>query len=143
MRTKIGKFIIKYKLMKKYLFLLLTLVVTSFAFISCSSDDDDELNKSEIVGTWKLTEVKMSDSGPYVSWPFKATYASFKADGTYYGSGYFGTGSGTWSKKGNTVKTYVDGQLYASYEIISVSSTSAEMKITVDDERIWIKCKKE
>jgi len=28
--------------MKKYLFFLLTLVVASFAFISCSSDDDSD-----------------------------------------------------------------------------------------------------
>ena len=80
--------------MKKYLFLLLTLVVTSLAFVSCSDDDDNQYN-SAIVGTWKVTEVKTSQSGSYMDWPFKTTYASFKSDGTYYGSGYFGTGSGT------------------------------------------------
>ena len=83
--------------MKKYLFLLLTLVVTSLAFVSCSDDDDDNQYNSAIVGTWKVTEVKTSQSGSYMDWPFKTTYASFKSDGTYYGSGYFGTGSGTWS----------------------------------------------
>ena len=102
--------------MKKYLFILLTLVVTSFAFVSCSSDDDDDNQyTSAIVGTWKLTEVRMSETGSYITWPFKTTYASFDSDGTYYGYGYFGTGSGTWSLKGNTIKTYVDGKLYVSY----------------------------
>ena len=48
--------------MKKYLFLLLTLVVTSLAFVSCSDDDDNQYN-SAIVGTWKITEVKTSQSG--------------------------------------------------------------------------------
>ena len=91
--------------MKKYLFLVLTLLVTSFAFISCSSDDDDNQYDNAIVGTWKLTQVKTSQSESYMDWPFKSTYASFQSDGTYYGSGYFGTGSGTWSIKGNTVKT--------------------------------------
>lgn len=93
--------------MKKYLFLLLTLVVTSLAFVSCSDDEDDNQYNSAIVGTWKITEVKTSQSGSYMDWPFKTTYASFKSDGTYYGSGYFGTGSGTWSVKGNTVNAYV------------------------------------
>ena len=128
--------------MKKFLFILITLMVTHLIFTSCNKDDDDSLSKSEIVGTWRLTDVKTSESGSYISWPFRTTYASFKADGSYYGSGYFGTGNGTWSKKGNTVNTYVDDQLYASYEIIFVSSTNAEMKMTMNGSSIWIKCKK-
>lgn len=129
--------------MKKHLFLLLTLVVATVAFVSCSNDDDDNQYNSDIVGTWKITEVKTSQSGSYIDWPFKTTYASFKSDGTYYGSGYFGNGSGTWSIKGNTVNTYVGGELYASYEIISVTSTTSELKMSMDGESIWIKCKKE
>ena len=129
--------------MKKQLFLLLTLVVATFAFVSCSNDDDDNQYTSDLVGTWKITEVKTSQSGSYIAWPFKTTYASFKSDGTYYGSGYFGNGSGTWSIKGNTVNTYVGGELYASYEIISVTSTTSELKMSMDGESIWIKCKKE
>ena len=129
--------------MKKQLFLLLTLVVATFAFVSRSNDDDDNQYDPAIVGTWKITEVKTSQSGTYINWPFKTTYASFKSDGTYYGSGYFGNGSGTWSIKGNTVNTYVDGDLYASYEIISVTSTTSELKMSMDGESIWIKCKKE
>lgn len=130
--------------MKKYLFLLLTLVVASLTFVSCSSDDDNdgELSNSEIVGTWTLTEVKTSESGSYIAWPYRETSATFNSNGTYRGSGYFGTGSGTWSKKGNTVKTYVGGELYVTYEIISVSSSNAEMKMIMDDDAIWIKCKK-
>ena len=128
--------------MKKYLFLLLTLVVTSLAFVSCSDDDDNQYN-SAIVGTWKITAVKTSQSGSYIGWPFETTYASFKSDGTYYGSGYFGTGSGKWSIKGNTVNTYVGGELYASYEIISVTSTTSELKMSMGSDAIWIKCKKE
>ena len=129
--------------MKKQLFLLLTIVVATFAFVSCSNDDDDKQYESAIVGTWKITDVKTSQSGTYISWPFKTTYASFKSDGTYYGSGYFGAGSGTWSVKGNTVNAYVGGELYASYEIISVTSTTSELKMSMDGESIWIKCKKE
>ena len=129
--------------MKKHLLLLLTLVVATVAFVSCSNDDDDNQYNSDIVGTWKITEVKTSQSGSYIDWPFKTTYASFKSDGTYYGSGYFGNGSGTWSIKGNTVNTYVGGELYASYEIISVTSTTSELKMSMDGESIWIKCKKE
>lgn len=118
--------------MKKYLFFLLTLVVASFAFISYSSDDDDngDYDKSMIVGTWEMTAVKTSESGTYVDWPFNKTYATFKADGSYYGSGYFGTGRGTWSLKGNTLNTYVEGELFASYTIISATSTVSILEST-------------
>ena len=132
--------------MKKYLFFLLTLVVASFAFISCSSDDDSDngdYDKSMIVGTWEMTAVKTSESGTYVDWPFRKTYATFNADGYYYGSGYFGTGRGTWSLKGNTLNTYVEGELFASYTIISATSTVSEMKMSIGDEAIWVKCKKQ
>ncbi len=73
--------------MKKYLFFLLALVVASFAFISCSSDDDSDngdYDKSMIVGTWEMTAVKTSETGTYVDWPFRKTYATFNADGSYY-----------------------------------------------------------
>ena len=81
--------------MKKYLFLLLTMFLTSFAFVSCSSDDKDEIDDA-IVGTWKLTEVKMSETGSCMSRRGKRTYSSFKAGGADDGSGYLGRGEGTW-----------------------------------------------
>lgn len=49
-------------------------MVASFAFISCSSDDDSDngdYDKSMIVGTWEMTAVKTSESGTYVNWPFR------------------------------------------------------------------------
>ena len=63
--------------MKKYLFLVLTLLVTSFAFISCSSDDDDNQYDNAIVGTWKLTHVKTSQSESYMDWPFNSIFVFF------------------------------------------------------------------
>lgn len=130
--------------MKSYIkFLAFAMIaIVSLSFASCSDDDADSPYVSDIVGTWKLTEVKTSASGSYISWPFQATYASFNSDGTYTGSGYFGNGSGTWNLKGNTVTTYVDGELFFTYEIISVSGSNAELKMSMDGESIWIKCKK-
>ena len=131
--------------MKSYIkfFAFAMVAIVSLSFVSCSDDDADSPYVSDIVGTWILTEVKTSASGTYISWPFQATYASFNSDGTYYGSGYFGNGSGTWKLKGNTVTTYVDGELFFTYEIISVSGSNAELKMSMDGESIWIKCKKQ
>ena len=53
------------------------------------------------------------------------------------------TAFGTWSIKGNTVKTYVDGELYVTYEILSLTSTTSELKMSMGDGAIWIKCQKQ
>ena len=41
------------------------------------------------------------------------------------------------------VNTYVGGELYVSYEIISVTSTTSELKMLMGSDAIWIECKKE
>ena len=130
-------------IMKKYLFVLLTFVMTSLAFVSCSDDDDDNPYNNAIVGTWQIMIVKTIPHGSSIAWPFEATYARFKANGNYYGYGYFGNVKGTWSIKDKTVYTYVEGELYASYEIVSITQDAVELKMTMDGESIWIGCKKE
>ena len=130
--------------MKKYLSLLLTCLVFSLSLVSCSDDDDDKNPYyDKIVGTWQIVQEKTKQSGNYMNWPFSPTYATFKANGEYSGRGYFGTGSGSWSIKGNRVSTYIEGQLYATYDIISTTSTTSELKMSIGDEALWIKCKKE
>lgn len=136
--------------MKKTLFILLAMILSSSAFMSCSKDDDTLTQNTEegilfnaIVGTWKLTEFKESQSGSYVSWPYEDTYATFNSDGTYHGAGSFGTDDGTWKGKGSTVETYIKGNLYVTYEILSVSSSVAELKMSFVDGTLWIKCKKQ
>lgn len=133
--------------MKKYylnMMIAMTVAILCVGFTSCSSDDDDdfEYSKEKLYGTWKMSEVKMSENGSYIDWPLKTTYATFNTDGTYSGSGYFGTGSGTYTAKGNKITTYVSGQVYIVYTILSLSGSTAELKMNTpgSDEAIWIKC---
>jgi len=136
--------------MKKYYLNMLTalmVAILSVGFASCSSDDDDDdfnYPKESLYGTWKMSEVKMSETGSYISWPMKATTATFNSDGTYSGSGYFGNGSGTYTAKGNTITTYVSGKVYIVYTVLSLSGSTAELKMTMpnSDEILWIKCVK-
>lgn len=136
--------------MKKFYLNMMTalmVAVLSVGFASCSSDDDDDdfnYPKESLYGTWKMSEVKMSENDSYISWPMKTTTATFNSDGTYSGSGYFGNGSGTYTAKGNTITTYVSGQVYIVYNVLSLSGSTAELKMTMpgSDEIIWIKCVK-
>lgn len=134
---------------KYYLSMMTTLMVAilSVGFASCSKDDDaDDFNypKETLYGTWKMSEVKMSETGSYVSWPMQATSATFNSDGTYSGRGYFGNGSGTYTAKGNTITTYVEGQVYLVYTVLSLTGSTAELKMTKpgSSETLWIKCVK-
>ena len=136
--------------MKKYLFNLMALMmvaVLSVGMSSCSKDDDgDDFNypKESLYGTWKISEVKMSESGSYISWPMKTTTATFNSDGTYSGSGYFGNGSGTYTAKDNTITTYVSGKVYIVYTVLSLNGSTSELKMNQSgsDEVLWIKCVK-
>jgi hypothetical protein len=133
----------------KYLYFVAIMVGTMFCFgfSSCSSNDDiNDFNfpKESLYGTWKISEVKMPESSTYTSWPMEETTATFNSDGTYSGRGYFGNGSGTYSAKGNTITTYVSGNVYIVYTVLSLNGSTAELKMESpnSEEILWIKCVK-
>ncbi len=114
--------------MKRWLLLVvLPMIFLAIAVSSCSKDDDPlgDFNypADALYGTWKV--VKAGD----VAWPFERTTATFNPDGTYYGRGYFGNGSGTYTAKGNTIRCYVDGDLYCYYEVVSLNGNTAVLKM--------------
>lgn len=116
-----------------------------FAFSSCSSDDDDsavsgfDYPAETLYGTWKITKYES------IAWPFQTTTASFYEDGTYYGRGYFGTGSGTYTAKGSTIRCYIDGELFCRYEVVSLTGTTAVLDMYGGDgsSSIRITCTKQ
>ena len=118
--------------MKRVFSLMLLLATIMFALPSCSGDDDEPNSgiKDNIIGTWKAKEVAVDGSWidvtkyPYTKFGMQAT---FYENGTYYGSGYFGSGSGTYKIKGQTIETYVDGELYFKYKVKTITSSTAEV----------------
>ena len=136
--------------MKKYLLNLVTIMFVGFLCVntsSCSSDKDEEsfnYPMESLYGTWKISEYKTTESGSYTSWQLKTTTATFNSNGTYSGSGYFGNGSGTYTTKGNTLTTYVNGNVYIVYTVLSLSGSTAELKMTQpgSSDVLWVKCVK-
>lgn len=113
---------------------------------SCSDDKDDPDQdlKSQMIGTWDATEVKFSDS----EWinisnrPSLSMSITFRKDGSYYGSGALGDGGGTYKVSGRTIKTYIDGELYGTYYVKSLSGKNAELSLTIGSSSMKIRAVK-
>ena len=113
---------------------MLLLATIAIALPSCSDDKDepDAGIKENIIGTWKGIAAKVDGSWVDITkYPFTSLglSATFHSNGTYYGSGALGTGSGTYKIKGNTIETYVGGELYLKYKVKSVTTLAAELTI--------------
>ena len=137
--------------MKKLI--LLSLAVCMLAFAGCSKDDEPKFDYdlALLYGKWRITHV-MQNTGNYLDVTttvaeqvFNPTYATFNSDGTYSGSGEFGNGSGTYKTAGKTIITYVGGEEYLWYDVLSLTGTNAELKMYEkgDDASILIKVEKQ
>lgn len=109
---------------------------TMFIALPSCSDDKDEPDgdiKTNIIGTWEGTAVNFDGQWIDITqYPYSSVLgfsATFYENGSYYGSGAFGNGSGTYKIKGSTVETYVGGKLYLTYKVKSMTGTSAEITI--------------
>lgn len=132
--------------MKKLIGLML-LCATIFGFASCTKDSaTPDIPKDVLLGKWVGVEAKVEGEWYDISTPPLSEYLSFAitfySDGTYYGEGTFGTGPGTYTLNGNTIKTYVDGDLYLTYKISSWTETTAKLTISDGYESMQVKVEK-
>jgi heat shock protein HslJ len=121
--------------MKRFLFAIFA--VAAIAFVGCNKDDESseqfDYDKELLYGTWDI--VKFNGA----NWTLTPTSATFNSDGTYIGAGYFGNGSGTYRLSGKRITTYVDGEKYMWYDVVSLDGETAEL--LVNDE-FTITCEK-
>lgn len=118
--------------MKKILFSMMVVLLASTVLTSCEKDDFDFSMAALCGGTWHGTAVRID--GEWIditSYLFRDYQFSirFYEDGSYYGAGYFGNGHGTYTAKGNIIQTYVDGEKYYKYEVLSLTSSTAELNM--------------
>ena len=98
--------------MKKLTFMMLLAAFFTLCVTSCSKDDDDSFAypMEQLYGKWKAVEIKVDGKWYDVT---KYPYTRFGMDitfyegGKFYGSGYLGNGSGTYTVSGKTITTYV------------------------------------
>lgn len=128
--------------MKKFFYLMLLCVVT-IGLVSCEKDDE-VFSENQIVGTWATTQGFVS--GEWLDIPtYSDMYATmtFYEDGDYYGdSELFGSGWGTYTLSGKTLKTYLNGELFYVYTIKSLTDTFAEVTMAYQNSNIGLRLKK-
>lgn len=126
--------------MKKILLLVFTMIVV---LSGCSNDDEGSkfnYDLNLLYGTWEVTHIAGLPISMVTS---KTTTATFNTDGTYSGKGYFGVGTGTYKAEGNVISCYIDGDLYAMYEVLDLDGITCELSMSMGGEdKINIKCKK-
>lgn len=121
---------------------MLLLATLLASFIACSDDKDEPKDiKFQIIGTWDTSSVKFSDSnrGDITNLPSMSLSITFNSDGSYYGTEALGTGAGTYTVSGKTIKTYVDGELYGTYYVKSLFGNNAELSLTMGTSSMDIK----
>ena len=134
--------------MKKSFIVMLLLAVTGFVFMSCDKDDDDDFDypMESLYGTWNVTDVKAGGrwydvtTYPYTKFGMSI---SFKSNGSFYGKGFFGNGSGTYKATGNTIITYLGDEEYIRYTVKSLSGNNAELTMSMGGESMDIKAEKQ
>ena len=112
----------------------------------------------QLYGKWKAVEIKVDGKWYDVT---KYPYTRFGMDitfyegGKFYGSGYLGNGSGTYTVSGKTITTYVSGKEYAVYTVNvsgkeyavytvnSLNGNEADLTLRMGSESLQMKAKKQ
>jgi len=120
----------------KKLCIILSLMVVALAFVSCSNNDEPNLqfDKDTIVGSWEITEVQGS---PEWRWIVTGTRLTFNSDGTCT-TGFIAEDS--YKIEGGQVKTYyaeTQEPMYI-YELQSKkgNTLTVKMKGTLDESNL-------
>src|SRR5574344_955051 len=134
--------------MKKLTIMMLLAAFFTLCVTSCSKDDDDSFAypMEQLYGKWKAVEIKVDGRWydvtkyPYTRFGMDIT---FYENGTFYGSGYLGNGSGTYTVSGKTITTYVSGKEYAVYTINTLNGNEHDLTLRMGRETLQMKANKQ
>lgn len=116
----------------KKVFIMFMVSLLTFELVSCSSDDDDNVNANSIVGDWKGCNLKvyedenltnLIDEGPGSGYEFK-----FFADGTCIYRGYRSRNSCDYKLLNKEIYIYYDRSDYDIFYILEFSKSQMKLK---------------
>ncbi len=129
--------------MKKFL-IVAGLVLLAAGFLSCSSDDDNEVPEEMVLGIWNINRLLIDENFVELSECELRSTIEFFAGGTFRETIYEGenpasctnfTMEGTWSKLPNTTAGYEMNYPQEDMTInASIIATELTMQYTLEDE---------
>ena len=122
--------------MKKF---VLFAVLLAAGFTSCSKDDDNQQETSELVGKWEFTQQGSTVMGTEFLEPYEHTEGCAKdflqfaattvADHTFYGSNCAEEiTTDAYTRVGNTLTIVEDGEIF-TVEILMLNATTLKLKV--------------
>lgn len=125
----------------KKVFIMFMVSLLALELVSCSSDDDDNVNTNSIVGHWKGNNYQvfedenltnLIDEGSDASYDFK-----FFDDGTCAYRGYHSNSSCDYKLLNKEIIIYYNGKYYDTYYIIEFSKSRMKLKYLNPNNR-WL-----
>lgn len=108
----------------------LCLVLFSIVTLTSCDKDNDSIDFSKLIGTWKSTT--LADDPEYLD-GLKAQYDQYKEDGTYYAVNTYWDGTyevyagGKWEPDGNKIRIIWDDGETDMIEVVSVEDSKLEL----------------
>ena len=129
--------------MKKILFAMAMLPL--FAFVGCSSDDDEKTPGNDfdysielLYGKWTATSIDADGdvidlTDPVMEMIVEQTTVTFEKDGDYSSTGLIGEGTGKYIAKDKTITTSIKDDETISFKVKSLEAKTALVEIKVED----------
>ena len=129
--------------MKKILFAMAMLPL--FAFVGCSSDDDEKTPGNDfdysielLYGKWTATSIDADGdvidlTDPVMEMIVEQTTVTFEKDGDYSSTGLIGEGTGKYIAKDKTITTSIEDDETISFKVKSLEAKTALVEIKVED----------
>lgn len=109
--------------------ILLSLLLV-LALTGCKGDGSDYPDVESLMGTWQCEATYPEDGHDLTAWNFEDTYFTFNYGGTMRTEGFYGFADGRWSADKSILNCTLSDGTALRIRLISVSKTSADVKVT-------------
>lgn len=121
--------------MKKIIVFMLVLLSSTLCLSSCSKDDDINLSKESVIGTWDVTWAEMD--GESLDIPAGYVYITLNNDGTYKVVMFSDRYSGTYKIEGNTVIGTTLDPITEYFKFTKLEGDNAEIDYSNSEEDFY------
>ncbi|MDD7560639.1 MAG: glycoside hydrolase family 43 C-terminal domain-containing protein [Parabacteroides sp.] len=121
--------------MKKIIVFMLVLLSSTLCLSSCSKDDDINLSKESVIGTWDVTWAEMD--GESLDVPAGYVYITLNNDGTYKVVMFSDRYSGTYKIEGNTVIGTTLDPITEYFKFTKLEGDNAEIDYSNSEEDFY------